>query len=107
CQLLPTGENRYTASDNWWKQALNKQQNFSINDIGDWPEREQDEQYIVNVTRIVPVKNNKTALTEKDINVDGNDHIQNYKNGQEDEKLNFDDQKNSSSGVKGQYNNFK
>ncbi len=89
CQLLPTSENRYTANDNWWKQTLNKQPTFSIDDIGEWPEREQDEQYIVNVKRIIPIKNtntnNKTALTEKDINVDDNDQINNYKNAQEDE----------------------
>jgi hypothetical protein len=83
CQLLPTGENRYTANDNWWKQALNKQQTFSIDDIGEWPERDQDEQYTVQ-KRIIPVKNTK-ALTEKDINVDGNDEINNYKNGKDDE----------------------
>ena len=89
CQLLPTGENRYTASDNWWKQALNKQQAFSVTDIGDWPERDQEEQYIVNVQRIVPVKpannNVKTALTEKDINVNGNDHVHSYKSPQDDQ----------------------
>ncbi|CAF3803819.1 unnamed protein product, partial [Adineta steineri] len=55
CQLLPTSENRYTANDSWWKETLNKQQTFSVNDIGDWPEREQDEQYIVKVQRIIPV----------------------------------------------------
>jgi len=59
CQLLPTNENRYTSNDNWWKHALNKQQTFSINDIGEWPEREEDEQYIVQVKRIIPVKHNK------------------------------------------------
>jgi len=100
CQLLPTGENRYTANDNWWKQALNKQQTFSIDDIGEWPERDQDEQYTVQ-KRIIPVKNTK-ALTEKDINVDGNDEINNYKNGKDDEKLNFDNQTNSSSVVTGE-----
>ena len=82
CQLLPTGEDRYTANDNWWKQALNKQQTFSIADIGEWPEREQDEQYTVQ-KRLIPVK--VKALTEKDINVDGNDEINNYKNGRDDE----------------------
>ncbi|CAF4857448.1 unnamed protein product, partial [Rotaria sp. Silwood1] len=56
CQLLPTNENLYTSNDNWWKQALNKQQTFSIDDIGEWPEREQDEQYIVQIKRIIPVK---------------------------------------------------
>lgn len=89
CELLPTSENRYTASDNWWKQALNKQQTFSIADIGDWPEREQDEQYTVQIKRIVPTKNTK-ALTEKDINIDNNDDINNYKNGKEDEVKIFD-----------------
>ncbi len=84
CQLLPTNENRYTADDHWWKQALNKQPTFSVDDIGEWPEREQDEQYVVNVKRIIPVKNTK-ALSEKDINVDGNDEIKNYKNGKADE----------------------
>jgi hypothetical protein len=84
CQLLPANENRYTANDDWWKQALNKQPTFSVNDIGEWPEREQDEQYVVNVKRIIPVKNTK-ALSEKDINVDGNDEIKNYKNGKADE----------------------
>jgi hypothetical protein len=69
---------------------LNKQQTFSVDDIGEWPEREQEEQYVVNVKRIIPVRNqnttnNKTALSEKDINVDGNDEINNYKNGKEDE----------------------
>ena len=81
CQLLPTGEDRYTANDNWWKQALNKQQTFSIADIGEWPEREQDEQYTVQ-KRLIPVK--VKALTEKDINVDGNDEINSYKNGRDD-----------------------
>jgi len=56
CQLLPKNENLYTVNDNWWKQALNKQQTFSINDIGEWPEREQDEQYIVQIKHIIPVK---------------------------------------------------
>jgi hypothetical protein len=79
CQLFPTSENRYTASDDWWKQALNKQQTFSVDDIGEWPEREQDEKYVVNVKRIIPVKNTK-ALSEKDINVDGNDEIKNEVN---------------------------
>ena len=82
CQLLPAGEDRYTASDNWWKQALNKQQTFSVDDIGEWPEREQEEQYTVQ-KRIIPVK--AKALTEKDINIDGNDEINTYKNGREDE----------------------
>ncbi|CAF2451531.1 unnamed protein product [Rotaria sp. Silwood2] len=56
CQLLPTTENLYTSNDNWWKQALNKQQTFSIDDIGEWPEHEQDEQYIVQIKRIIPIK---------------------------------------------------
>jgi len=56
CQLLPTNANRYTDNDNWWKQALNKQQTFSVEDIGEWPEREQDEQYTVQIKRIIPVK---------------------------------------------------
>ncbi len=56
CQLLPTSENRYTSNDNWWKQALNKQQTFSIDDIGEWPERDQDEQYTVQIKRIIPFK---------------------------------------------------
>ncbi|CAF3627632.1 unnamed protein product [Rotaria sp. Silwood1] len=99
CQLLPTSENRYTANDDWWKQALNKQQTFSIDDIGEWPEREQDEQYIVQVKRIIPIK---TALSEKDINVDENDSINNYKHGKNDEKLNFNEQVNSSSVVTGE-----
>ncbi len=55
-QLFPTNENRYTANDNWWKQPLNKQQTFSIDDIGEWPAHEQDEQYIVQVKRIIPIK---------------------------------------------------
>ncbi|CAF4326731.1 unnamed protein product, partial [Rotaria magnacalcarata] len=42
-QLLPKNENLYVSTDNWWKQALNKQQTFSIDDIGEWPERELDE----------------------------------------------------------------
>lgn len=84
CQLLPAGEDRYTSNDNWWKQALNKQQTFSIADIGEWPEREQDEQYTVQ-KRLIPVK--VKALTEKDINVDGNDEINKYKNGREDEVI--------------------
>ena len=77
CQLLPSGENPYTASDDWWKQALNKQQTFSVDDIGEWPERDQDEQYVVNVKRIVSTKATKPALTEKDINVniDGHDEV--------------------------------
>jgi len=59
---------------------LNKQPSFSVNDIGEWPERDQDEQYIVKVERIVPLRNPK-ALTEKDINVNGNDqNNNNYKN---------------------------
>jgi hypothetical protein len=98
CQLLPTSENRYTANDNWWKQALNKQQTFSVDDIGEWPERDQDEQYTVQ-KRIIPVKTTK-ALTEKDINVDGNDEINNYKNGQDDEVKH--NQTNSSSVVAGE-----
>lgn len=77
CQLLPSGENPYTASDDWWKQALNKQQTFSVDDIVEWPERDQDEQYVVNVKRIVATKATKPALTEKDINVniDGHDEV--------------------------------
>ena len=62
----------------WWKNII------SVDDIGEWPEREQDEKYVVNVKRIIPVKNTK-ALSEKDINVDGNDDIKNYKNVKEDE----------------------
>ena len=56
CQLLPKNENRYTASDKWWKQPLNNQQTFSVDDIGEWPEDEQDEQYIVQVKRIQPTR---------------------------------------------------
>jgi hypothetical protein len=97
CQLLPTGENRYTASDNWWKQPINKQQTFSVDDIGEWPERDQDEQYTVQ-KRIIPVKTIK-ALTEKDINVDGHEEINNYKNGKDDELKH--NQTNSSSIVAG------
>lgn len=68
CQLLPTRENPYTASDDWWKHALNIKQNFTVDDIGDWPEREVDEQY-VKIESIVPPRVAKSALTEKDINV--------------------------------------
>ncbi|CAM4826936.1 unnamed protein product [Rotaria magnacalcarata] len=55
-QLLPKNENLYVSTDNWWKQALNKQQTFSIDDIGEWPERELDEQYIVEIKKIIPGK---------------------------------------------------
>ncbi|CAF3538944.1 unnamed protein product [Rotaria socialis] len=55
-QLLPKNENLYVSTDNWWKQALNKQQTFSIDDIGEWPERELDEQYIVQIKKIIPGK---------------------------------------------------
>ena len=56
CQLLPTNENPYTSNDKWWKQPFNPQQTFSVDDIGEWPEREQDEQYTVQIKRIIPVK---------------------------------------------------
>ena len=52
-QLLPKNEN---INDNWWKQALNKQHTFSIDDIGEWPEYEQDPQYTVQIKRVLPVK---------------------------------------------------
>lgn len=54
CQLLPKNESRYTANDNWWKQPLNNQQTFSVDDIVEWPEYEQDEQYVVQIKRIQP-----------------------------------------------------
>jgi hypothetical protein len=31
-------------------------QTFSIDDIGEWPEREQDYQYIVQIKQIIPAK---------------------------------------------------
>ncbi|CAF2071341.1 unnamed protein product [Rotaria magnacalcarata] len=103
CQLLPINENRYTTNDTWWKQALNKQPTFSIDDIGEWPEREQDEEYVVQVKRIVPTKNiSKTALTEKDINIDENDSINNLTSEKDDEKLNSNEQVNSSAVVTGE-----
>ena len=85
CQLLPTRESPYTASDDWWKQALNKQQTFSVDDIGEWPEREQDEQYVIQIERIVPTKSaasSKMALGEKDINVEtgAHDAVGHYQN---------------------------
>jgi hypothetical protein len=56
CQLLSTNENRYTANDNWWKQVFKQQQQpFSVNDIGEWPEREEDEEY-VQVKHIIPFR---------------------------------------------------
>lgn len=88
CQLLPMHENRYTANDDWWKQALNKQQTFTVDDIGEWPEREYDEQYVVQVKRIIPTKNistiNKTALAAKDVNIDESDSNNMRISGKED-----------------------
>ena len=83
CQLLPTKENPYTASDDWWKHALSKPQTFSVEDIGEWPERETDEQYVVNVKSFVPAKSIKTALTEKDVNIglDGHEGSTQTQNG--------------------------
>lgn len=81
CQLLPSKENPYTASDDWWKRALNKPQTFSVDDIGDWPERDQDEQYVVNVRQIIPTRPLKSALTEKDINVNTDVHDDVNQNG--------------------------
>ena len=82
CQLLPSKENPYTASDDWWKRALNKPQTFSVDDIGEWPERDQDEQYVVNVRQIIPTRPLKSALTEKDINVNTDVHDDVNQNGQ-------------------------
>lgn len=66
-QLLPQNENRYKSDDKWWKQALNQKQTFSVNDIGDWPERDQDEQYTVQVKRIVPAKQVNDEQNENEL----------------------------------------
>ena len=64
-QLLPANDDRYTGNDTWWKQALNAHGKFSVEEIGEWPEREQDQKFIVQVKRIVPVRNNNQLLNEE------------------------------------------
>ena len=64
-QLLSANKDRYTDNDTWWKQPLNAHGKFSVEEISEWPEREQDEKFIVQVKRIVPVRNLNRPLNEE------------------------------------------